>query len=110
MRPLALPPEVRSRGWNGFNPSEVRVPSSVSSVFAAADLVPAGVVRWGELINSDEPGIYVVSSVDDVDADSHDLRPAPIDENAVAGLLDMRPELVLDGIRPTSVQLVGRLA
>lgn len=86
------------------------MPSSVRSVLAEAGLVPDGVVRWGELINSDEPGIYVVSSVDDVDAEGHEPRPAPIDEIAVARLLELRPELTMDGIRPDSIQLAERLA
>ncbi len=81
----------------------------MNSVLATAGLASAGVVRWGERINSDGPGIYVVSSAEDMEADSHDLRPAPIDETAVARLLDLRPELVLNGIRPTSDQLAGRL-
>jgi hypothetical protein len=86
------------------------MPSSVRSVLAVAGLVPDGVVRWGELINSDEPGIYVVSSVDDVDAEGQEPRPAPIDERAVARLLELRPELTMDRIRPDSVQLAERLA
>lgn len=85
-------------------------PSSVTSVLSAAGLAPDGVVRWGELINSDEPGIYVVSSIDDVDAEGHEPRPAPIDEKAVARLLELRPELTMDGIRPNCTQLVKRLA
>jgi hypothetical protein len=86
------------------------MPSSVRSVLAVAGLVPDGVVRWGELINSDEPGIYVVSSVDDVDAEGHDPEPAPIDEKAVARLLELRPELTTNGIRPDTVELAKRLA
>jgi hypothetical protein len=77
---------------------------------AAAGLTPDGVVRWGELINSDEPGIYVVSRLSDIGVVGCDPQPAPIDLDAVSRLLDVRPELTVDGIRPSPPELARRLA
>lgn len=86
------------------------MPSSIVSVMAAAGLNPDGVVRWGELINSDEPGIYVVSRRRDIDVVGCDPQPAPIDMDAVSRLLEVRPELTVDGVRPTPSELARRLA
>lgn len=77
---------------------------------AAAGLQPEGVVRWGELINSDEPGIYVVSLARDAHDVGSDPRPAPIDLGAASTLLELRPELMLDGSRPTVDELAQRIA
>ena len=77
---------------------------------AAAGLAAEGVVRWGELINTDEPGIYVVSRQREVDVVGCDPAPAPIDIDAVSRLLEVRPELTVDGARPSAVELARRLA
>jgi len=86
------------------------MPSSVRSVMAAAGLEPEGVVTWGQLINTDEPGIYVVSLGRDVDVVGHESQPAPLNEEAISTLLEVRPELTVDGARPSREELAQRLA
>ncbi len=85
------------------------MPSSVGSVLTAAGVKRDGVVRWGELINCDEPGIYIVSVTDDPDAVGGDSQDAPIDISSIETLLRVRPELKLDDRRPTSDELATRV-
>lgn len=83
--------------------------SSIRSVMSGADLQPGGVARWGELINTDEPGIYVVSTARDIDKAGQSRRPAPLDLDALDHLLLLRPNLMLDGAHPSRQQLAARL-
>ncbi len=55
-------------------------------------------------------GIYVVSLTDRLDTTGEALANAPISTSAVEELLAVRPELRMDGARPTVEQLVGRLS
>lgn len=86
------------------------MPSAIVSVMTAAGLTPDGVVRWGELINSDEPGIYVVSRLREIDVVGCDPLPASIDMDAVSKLLEVRPQLTVDGVHPSPSELARRLA
>lgn len=86
------------------------MPSSVVSVMAAAGLEPEGVVSWGGLINTDEPGIYVVSTGADAELVGHQDRPAPIEPEKIRTLLSVRPELTVDGVRPSPDALGQRLS
>lgn len=111
------------------------MPSTVADIFTAAGASSAGVVCWGtrparpapsprssltaDALDAQSPatGIYVVALTDD----QHSLDapvagtgatgdPAPISRSAVDELLAVRPELTLDGARPTPQQLAARLA
>jgi hypothetical protein len=81
----------------------------VSTLMAAQGLTWAGVVRWGHGVPLDEPGIYVVAMTDSLDAVSASAD-CPISDDAVQKLLDARPELTLDGLRPTREALTARIA
>lgn len=84
------------------------VPSTASAVFAAAGLEPEGVVRWGEAAGDERSGVYVVALTDQVDA--MELLPtAPISDTAIDELLAVRPELTLDGRRPSTRGLAERI-
>lgn len=85
------------------------MPSTVSAVFAAADLEPEGVVRWGEPAGDKHSGVYVVALTDQVDA-VEVLPAAPISDAAIAELLAVRPELTLDRRRPSRRELAERIA
>jgi hypothetical protein len=92
------------------------VPSTVADIFAAAGVSPAGVVRWGTPPalpvdrTAHATGIYVVALTDELDSRARALAVPPISEAAIEDLLAVRPELTLDGARPTREQLVQRLA
>ncbi len=92
------------------------VPSTVADIFAAANTSPTGIVRWGTPPFPPTPrtapatGIYVVALTDGLDVLRATLATAPISEGAVGELLAARPEMTLDRVRPTSEQLIGRLA
>jgi hypothetical protein len=85
------------------------VTSSIRSVMSAAGLQPNGVVRWGELINTDEPGIYVVSTERSVDIQGEQRRSTPLDLDALDHLLLLRPNLMIDGRHPSRDDLATRL-
>jgi hypothetical protein len=85
------------------------VPSTVAQVFAAARLEPARVVRWGERVPEARAGVYAVA----LSANSEQLKAlpiAPVSMAAVGELLAARPELTLDGTRPSARALAERIA
>jgi hypothetical protein len=86
------------------------VPSSVRAVFQAANVSPLGCVPWGTQVPEGRPGVYAVALTPDPNALGPTLLTAPIDPDAVGSLLERRPELLLDGTRPTADQLSERVA
>lgn len=86
------------------------MPSTVASVFAAAGLVPAGCVRWREPLPRDKPGIYVVSLTAATKSRRGALAACPTSIHAIRAWLELRPELLLDGARPTPKRLAARVA
>ena len=86
------------------------MPSTVSELFAAADLEPEGCVRWGQPVPERRTGVYVVSLTPATDELAGTLSRCPIDEDALRELLRVRPELLVDGERPSVEQLGERLA
>lgn len=85
------------------------MPSTVSTLFAAAGLTQAGVVRWGVPPTLDRPGAYVVAR-SEVPDELVPERPAELSSDSLAELLDLRPALLLDARRPTIADLGERLA
>lgn len=85
------------------------MPTTVAELLHAAGLVLEESVSWGRRVGPAAPGVYVVARTDDPSAlaASHDAR---ISLSAVNELLDARPELRLDGHRPTAKGLAARLA
>jgi hypothetical protein len=86
------------------------VPSPVSQIFDRARLKATGVVRWGEPIPEVRPGVYVVALTAETGSTADAIRDCPLDQSAVESLLHARPELRLDGKRPTAAELADRLA
>jgi hypothetical protein len=84
--------------------------ATVADLLAAAGLEPAGSVRWGTRLPASVPGVYLVALDAAPDTRAATLAKAPIDDQRVAELLRVRPELRLDGSRPTVAALVERLA
>lgn len=86
------------------------MPASVSQVFSAAGLTPAGVVRWGELIPLAASGVYVVALTEQTQDVTGTRSDCPLSAGAVAELLSVRPELRIDGARPNADEVAARLA
>ena len=86
------------------------MPSSVNDVFAAASLSPAGCVRWGQRVPEVGPGVYSVALTVRADVVDSAMSSCPVSEEAVAELLRVRPELRVDGSRPTDAELSDRLS
>jgi hypothetical protein len=76
----------------------------------AAGLAPGGVVRWGSPVPCTDPGVYAVSMDPDPSRTTSTLDAAPISQSAIDELLSLRPELTVDGKRPTQAELAARLA
>jgi hypothetical protein len=85
------------------------MPSTVSDVFAAAGLEPAGVVRWGTPVPETAPGVYVVALSDSASSAEAALPTAPLSRSALKHLLAVRPELKLDLAAADVDALVERL-
>jgi hypothetical protein len=83
--------------------------TTVRQVFAGAGLAPHGRVRWGAEVPLGTPGVYAVALTADID-DSSAMANCPIDEPAVGSLLQVRPEIAVDGIPATEESLTSRLA
>lgn len=84
------------------------MPSTVRELFAAAGLTPTAVVPWGTRPTNRRPGVYAVALTADVD-DRAGLVDCPLEMSRVRELLDVRPELRVDGQRPTVNELATRL-
>ena len=91
------------------------MPSTVADIFAAAEVRPAGVARWQ---TSPKPpkgtgatatGVYVVALTNHLDRLNDAVPAAPIAASAIDELLMVRPELRMNGARPSREELAARL-
>ena len=83
------------------------MPTRVSDLFESQGLAPFGPVPWGTPVSEDGPGVYVVAITDD----PYDV-PSPVPPLSLHTAIDLlrnRPELTLDGRRPTPDQLLDRI-
>ena len=86
------------------------MPSTILELFDKVSLNWSGVVKWGELINCDEKGIYIVSLSKAPDENTGILEEPPIDHEAVCKWIERVPNLQLDNkVRSSSDKLVKRL-
>lgn len=85
------------------------MPATVSGVLEAAGLVAGGCVRWSEPVSEQASGVYVVALTSEEDSSDGALAHAPVDLARVDELLAVRPELTLDGRRPSARELAERL-
>jgi hypothetical protein len=85
------------------------MPTSVSQLMESAGLIPAGVVRWNSPLPLNEPGVYVVTMTESVDA-VETAPVCPVSVEKVQSLLDVRPELALKSRRPTRDELVSAIS
>ncbi len=89
--------------------SQLCVPSTVSTIFSAAGLRTEGVVRWAQPVPESRSGVYVVSLTDDPSALPASAAEPPLSMEAIEHLLAVRPQLTLDGARPTPHALAERI-
>lgn len=85
------------------------MPSTVESLLRAVQLNWAGATRWHQRVQLDGPGVYLVALAE-VPDEVVTQAVCPVSAAAVQQLLDVRPELLLDGRRPTADALAERLA
>lgn len=76
---------------------------------AAANLEHVGVVPWGKPLPCTDPGVYVVSLDQDPTSMTGAQSTAPLSSAALEDLLSRRPEMTVDGRRPTREELAERL-
>lgn len=84
------------------------MPSSVRSIILAAGRTHDGKVRWGDLPPERRGGIYIVSLWDDPDR-LGGSSTAPVSMDRIEQLLEVRPNLRVDAVRPSPLQLGVRL-
>lgn len=77
-------------------------------MMAVANIEPRGVVPWGKAVPCPDAGVYVVSLDPGISSVAAALEAAPLSPTAVDGLLSVRPELTIDGVRPTRHELAER--
>jgi hypothetical protein len=101
----------RAAGWSpGRSWFYARdVPSSATKLFAAASLRVAGTVGWAAPVPEGSSGVYVVSLDPDPASRRRTLATCPISRRALQEWLTARPELRLDGRRPSVIALADRL-
>lgn len=83
---------------------------SVRSLFAAADLEPAGHVSWGAPIPERGNGVYVVSLSANPDADASPYPDPVFNEEELAQLMERRQQILLDGNSPSMSDLMRRFS
>jgi hypothetical protein len=86
------------------------MPSTVLDLFRAGALEPDGCVGWGQRPPATDPGVYVVVLTDDPESVEGALSACPLSTQAVEGLLEVRSELRMDGVRPSADSLAERIA
>ena len=86
------------------------MPTTVDEAFAAASLSPVGCVPWGTKPPTHDSGVYIVSLTASSDCLDGVVPRAPLSSIAFEAWLDARPELSLDGDRPTLEELMRRVA
>lgn len=84
--------------------------STVGALLRSAGLAWGGSVPWGVPVPEHETGVYLVSLAADPDGLGPTREVAPVSRSAVRELLECRPELTVDGSRPTEAVVADRLA
>jgi hypothetical protein len=83
---------------------------SVESLLSEVGISEIGVVRWGTAVPLDAPGIYVVALTNDPSRTNTTLPWAPIGDMELTELLEVCDELRIDGQRPDTDELRGRIS
>ncbi|MDF9751550.1 hypothetical protein [Arthrobacter sp. ES3-54] len=82
---------------------------SVGELFSEAGLSPAGVVRWGDRIPLDLPGVYVVASTSDLGDPVGLVGAYRHDPRALDALMEICPSVTVDGRPASSHDLAERI-
>lgn len=82
------------------------MPVSIESLFNAAKLTASGCVGWGEQIPSDHPGVYIVSTTQDVQTVNDGWKDYPYSLAAIGQLLETCPDLSID-LRPATAHTLA---
>lgn len=85
------------------------MPSTVSDLFSAAEVAWSGVVPWDSPPPPKAPGVYVVAQTQERHALVAPAGGCPVSAAAIDELLAARPELCVDGRRPSAAQLAARI-
>lgn len=83
--------------------------TTIADAFSAAGLARGDVVRWDTKPLTPLPGVYIVSLSASTDDNDGSMMSAPLFKEAFERWLDVRPELTLEGVRPTVQRLIDRI-
>jgi len=84
------------------------MPTTIAEAFSAVALTGRSVVGWGTNPKTSGSGVYIVSLTGSSDTLDGRLAEAPLAAARFQRWLNVRPELTLDGFRPTVQQLTDR--
>ncbi|MFB9652769.1 hypothetical protein [Pseudarthrobacter oxydans] len=82
---------------------------SVGELFDECGLRSAGVVQWGDQIELDVPGIYIVASTPDLDDPAGQVNNYRPNFEAFDALRSVCPRVTVDGVPATSEKLAERI-
>jgi hypothetical protein len=82
---------------------------SVGELFEKSELLPAGVVQWGEQAELDLPGVYVVASTPDFSDRVGRIGTYRPDTSAFDTLRSRCPSVTVDGAPATNEKLAERI-
>lgn len=82
--------------------------TTVQQLVDAAGIERAGVVRWGERVPLDGPGVYIVATAEGPDVGAAHTT-VPIDHTRVEELIRVCTEAMVDGARASVESLTDRL-
>lgn len=85
------------------------MPSTVSDLLNCVGLKHAGVVGWGERVPTTASGVYIVCTTGDAEALSPVNPEADLCDAVLARWLEVRPELRVNGVRPSVEDLARQL-
>src|SRR5438105_6849184 len=86
------------------------MPSTVTELLEEAKLKRSASVAWGTPVPTFEAGVYVVTLGDETESIAAARARCPISSESIMRWLAVRPELTLDGARPSPGALSARVA
>lgn len=86
------------------------MPTTVSDLCEAAGLDVGEAVSWGDRVPAQASGIYIVAMTESADSLEGAREDPPLSQEAFRELLDARPELQVDGRRPSAEEFAERVS
>jgi len=83
------------------------MPTTIAQILASASLAQKGSVKWGDKVNSNSSGVYIISLSPDPSQNLGNLKDAPLSLEVIKEWLDKVKTFKLDGKTKPSVEAVA---